>query len=134
MAGVQVPIILAEPSSKGGYGFSPLGTANFYFSAWIGALIGVAYGILVNDRMPIWLQKRNGGTWKGEYLLYPTWFPGLIVGPIGYGIFGAAVHYGWSWAAFATGETLLVFAAVTSLPPTVSYVIEVWQEYPQEGT
>jgi hypothetical protein len=76
MAGVQVPLILAEPPRKGGYGFSPLATANFYFSAWIGALVGVAYGILLNDRLPIWLKKRNGGVWKGEYLLSPSILPG----------------------------------------------------------
>ncbi|KAF2486420.1 hypothetical protein BDY17DRAFT_351323 [Neohortaea acidophila] len=119
MAGVQLPLILQLPVSQGGYKFAPLEVANFYFAAWIGAILGV---------------KRNGGVWHGEYRLYPSWIPGLIVGPIGYGVFGAAVQSHWHWIVVAVGECMLVFSAVASLPPTVNYIIEIWKHSsdPQE--
>lgn len=117
MAGVQVPLILQSSIAQGGYGFGPLATSNFYFCAWVGAILGVVYGILLNDRFPLWLQKRNDGVWHGEYRLYPSILPGLLIGPIGYGVFGAAVYYHWHWIVVAVGECMLVFSAVSSLPP-----------------
>ncbi|KAK4493594.1 hypothetical protein PRZ48_015261 [Zasmidium cellare] len=132
MVGVQIPLILAEPPSQGGYAFSPLGVSNFYFSAWIGALAGVTYGILVNDRIPRLLQKRNNGVWHVEYRLHSAWFPSLIVGPLGCGIFGAALHYHWHYLVLALAEVFIVFAAVAAVPPQTNYIIEIWKAYPQE--
>ncbi|KAF7185563.1 Efflux pump radE [Pseudocercospora fuligena] len=132
MVGVQIPIILSEPPSQGGYGFSPLGVSNFYFSAWIGALFGVAYGILVNDRFPKLLQKRNSGIWRVEYRLHCAWLPSLVVGPIGCGIFGAALLYHWHYIVLALAEVFIVFAAVAAVPPQTNYIIEIWKSHPQE--
>lgn len=132
MAGVQVPIILQTPVAEGGYGFSPLGTSNFYFTAWLGAILGVVYGFAVNDRLPLWLAKRNGGVWRVEYRLHTAWFPSLFIGPIGYGLFGAANYYHTHWIVMAIGECFIVFAAVTSVPPAMNYIIEIWKHYPQE--
>jgi hypothetical protein len=130
MAGVQVPIILQTPVAEGRYGFSPLGTSNFYFTAWLGAILGVVYGFTVNDRLPLWLAKRNGGIWRVEYRLHTAWFPSLFIGPIGYGLFGAANYYHTHWIVMAIGECFIVFAAVTSVPPAMNYIIEIWKHYP----
>lgn len=132
MVGVQIPIILTETPEMGGYSFSSLGVANFYFSAWVGALFGVAYGVLVNDRLPKWLQKRNNGIWHVEYRLHTAWFPSLIVGPIGCGLFGAALYHHWHYIILAVAEVFIVFAAVAAVPPQTNYIIEIWKTFPQE--
>lgn len=132
MIGVQIPIILSEPVSAGGYAFSPLGVSNFYFSAWIGALFAVGYGVLLNDRLPKYLQKRNNGVWRVEYRLHTAWLPSLIIGPIGCGLFGAALKYHWHYIILAVAEVFIVFAAVAAVPPQTNYIIEIWKAYPQE--
>lgn len=131
MAGVQIPLILGEPMQKGGYAFSPLGVSNFYFSAWIGALFGVAYGVLLNDRLPALLQKRNHGVWHVEYRLHTAWLPSLIVGPIGCGVFGAVLNYHWRYIILAVAESFIVFAAVAAVPPQTNYIIEIWKAQTQ---
>lgn len=131
MAGVQIPVILAEPKPLG-FGFNSQQTAFFYFSAWVGALAGVFYGILLNDRIPQLLSRRNKGIWKSEFHLHTAWLPGLIIGPTGCGLFGAAVYYQMHWIVMAVGEAFIVFAAVCSVPAGVNYVIEQFRGHPQE--
>lgn len=135
MAGVQAPILLQEPydpPSSLGYGFSPEDTSFWYFSAWLGALLAVAYGLLVNDRLPMWFYHRNNRIWRSEYRLQTAWLPGLFLGPIGCGLFGAAVSYHLHPGIMALGEFLIVFAAVACVPPTMNYIIEAFHHYPQE--
>lgn len=130
--GAQIPIIVFEPLEAGGYGFSPVGVSNFSFSAWVGALAGVVYGILVNGRIPQLLQKRNNGIWRVEYRLHAAWLPSLIVGPIGCGLFGAALHNHWHYMILAVAEVFIIFAAVACVPPQTNYIIEIWKGSPQE--
>lgn len=132
MAGVQIPIILVAPRDQGGFGFSSNATGYFYFSAWIGALIGVGYGVLINDRLPLWIKKRRGGVWHPEYRLHTAWFPGLVVAPIGLGLFGASVFYHLHFMALAVAEAMIVFGATACIPPAINYVIEVYKSHPQE--
>ncbi|ETS87266.1 hypothetical protein PFICI_01094 [Pestalotiopsis fici W106-1] len=132
MAGVQIPIILVTPRNMGGFGFSSNATGYFYFSAWIGSLIGVGYGILINDRLPLWIKTRRRGIWHPEYRLHTAWFPGLIVEPIGLGLFGAAVFYHLHYMVLAVAEGMIVFGATACISPAVNYVIEVFKSHPQE--
>ncbi|KAI1851822.1 hypothetical protein JX265_013179 [Neoarthrinium moseri] len=132
MAGVQVPIILDSPPSEQGFGFTSQATGYFYFSAWVGALIGVAYGILINDRLPLWIKHRRHGLWHPEYQLHTAWFPGLVVEPIGVGLFGAAVYYHLHYMVLAVAEAMIVFGATACISPAVNYVIEVFKSHPQE--
>lgn len=135
MAGVQAPILLQEPYDPPlsmGYGFSPQETSFWYFSAWAGALLAVGYGLLVNDRLPRRMHHGRGGAWRPEDRLHTAWLPGLVLGPLGCGLFGAGVHYHLHVAVLALGECLIVFAAVASVPPTMGYTIEVFPHYAQE--
>lgn len=138
MAGVQAPILLQtpyDPPSSLGYGFDPQQTSFWYFSAWIGALLAVGYGLLVNDRLPMWFYHRSNSPsriWRSEYRLQTAWLPGLVLGPVGCGLFGAGVFYHLHVAVMALGECLIVFAAVASVPPSMNYIIEHFKHYPQE--
>ena len=66
----------------GGYGFGPLANANMTFSQWIGIAIGEIYGLLFNDRLPLWRCRRNGGIWWPEFRLYPLLGPSVILLPV----------------------------------------------------
>lgn len=135
MAGVQAPILLQEPFDPPislGYGFDPQETSYWYFSAWIGAILAVGYGLLVNDWLPLWFYKRNNSVWQPEYRLQTAWLPGLILGPVGCGLFSASVFYHLHVGVLALGECLIVFAAVASVPPGMNYLVEVFKLYNQE--
>ena len=62
------------------------------FAQWAALVLCQVCGILLNDRVPLWISGRRGGAWHLEYRLYPI----LIVAaasPIGFGIFGAGIQY-----------------------------------------
>ncbi|PVH78219.1 hypothetical protein DL98DRAFT_534080 [Cadophora sp. DSE1049] len=115
MVGIQIPLILSTPAAMGGYGFSPLGVSNFYFSAWIGALFAVIYGILVNDNIPKLLQRSNNSACHVEYRLHSAWFPALIVEPIGCGLFSATLLHHWHYVILGLAEVFIVSAVVASV-------------------
>lgn len=136
MAGVQAPILLQEPFDPPatlGYGFDPQETSYWYFSAWIGAILAVGYGLVVNDRLPLWFyHRRLASGWRPEYRLQTAWLPGLVLGPVGCGLFGAGVFYHLHVGVLALGECLIVFAAVASVPPGMNYLVEVFGAHNQE--
>ena len=54
-----LPVFLQRSVEVGGYGFNPLQYAAFTFSAWIGAICAEIYGVALNDRLPIWMCRRQ---------------------------------------------------------------------------
>ena len=107
----MVSIFLQSPEKEGGYGFTPNENAECVypckksdfgstthgkrpvnFSQWAGLLVCQICGMLLNDRVPLWISRRSGGAWHLEYRLYPI----LLIAaasPIGFGIFGAGIQY-----------------------------------------
>lgn len=128
----QLAIFLQEPPQLGGYGFTPQQNAFFLFSIWIGIFVAQAWGQLFSDRIPMWLCKRRGGTWVPEFRLHTLWIPGLIVMPVGLGIFGAALQYHLHYMVLALGAFLITVAATVSVPVSVNYVVESFKRNPQE--
>lgn len=84
----------------------------------------VVYGQLVSDRLPLWVCARNGGTWKPEYRLHALWIPGLICGPIGFGLFGAGLFYHLHWSVLVVAQIFATFGALACTPITVNYLCE----------
>ena len=85
-------------------------------------LLGLIYGQLVSDRIPLWLTARNGGTWKPEYRLHALWLTSFILMPIGLGLVGAALQYRLHWMVFALGQVFVTIGSLVSIPVTVKYV------------
>ena len=113
------------------YMFTPQRNAFFYFASWAGALLAVAYGTTLNDRIPMYFSHRSGA-WHPEYRLYTAWIPGLFAAPIGCGLFGAAVYYHLHYMVLALGTFFIAFAGVASVPVLINYVVECFRHYPQE--
>lgn len=83
------------------------------------------YGHLVVDRFALYLCKRfNKGAWKPEYRLHSLWVPGLILMPVGLGVFGASLHKHYHPVVLALGMFGLVSAAVVAVPVLDTYVVE----------
>ena len=62
------------------------------FAQWAGLILCQICGVLLNDRVPLWMSRRRGGAWHLEYRFYPI----LLVAaasPIGFGIFGAGIQH-----------------------------------------
>lgn len=77
------------------------------------------------DRFALYLCKRfNKGAWKPEYRLHSLWVPGLILMPVGVGLFGAALHQHYRPVVLALGLFGLVTASVIAVPVLDTYVVE----------
>ena len=101
------------------------------FALWFGGILAVLYGVVFNDRIPLMLARRRGG-WHPELRLHTSWFPGLIVAPIGLGVLAAGLHHHWHYMVLAVASFLVTFGAVASVPVSLNYVIESFKSYPQE--
>lgn len=120
---ITLSIFLQTPVEAGGYGFTPQQNAFFSFTIWMGIAVAQLYGLVVNDRLPLWICKRWGGLWHPKYRLYPLTLT-MTTEAIGLGVFGAAIqkHYHYMVAAFAV--FLVVFSDTASVAPCNIYLVE----------
>jgi len=102
------------------------------FCSWVALASAQLYGFFVNDRLPLWLCKRRGGTWKPEYPLHSMWIPAFFLPPIGLGLFGAALQYRLHYMVLALGTYLTVFGSMASASVLTNYLIECFTHYPSE--
>ncbi len=86
-----------------------------------------------NDRLPLWICKSRGGTWKPEYRLQCLWIPGLLLLPIGLGIFGASLEYHLHYMVLALGAFLVTVGAMALVPTTTNYVCECFVDHTTEA-
>lgn len=115
-----------------GWGFNIQQTASFSFSIWFGMLAAQLYGVCFNDSIPLKIAAQRGGFWRQEYRLHSLWFPCLIVLPIGLGFCGAALEYHLHYMVLAVGYFLVNFGAVAAVSPTSNYIVECFEDAPQE--
>lgn len=141
---------LLQPTEEHGYGFKLAQLAESKYrcssaaislntnklsvsiSGWIGVLAAVAYTQFVSDRLPLAICKRRGGVWRNEYRLQCMWLPGLIVLPIGLGLFGAAVKYHWSPALLALSYFMTTAGSCGTTSIITNYLIECFIDLPAE--
>ncbi|KAA8642053.1 hypothetical protein EYZ11_005592 [Aspergillus tanneri] len=124
---------LQPPEEAGGYGFSSLQMAFFTMTAWVGIIGAQVFGFFFNDKIPLWLAKRRGGTWHTEYRLANTILPSVIL-PIGLGIYGAGLEYHLHFMVLALGSFLIWFGALLALPVCYNYIIECFLNNPVEAS
>jgi hypothetical protein len=95
------------------------------FTSWIAIIVAEIYGHLVVDRFALYMCKRfNKGMWKPEYRLHSLWVPGLILMPVGLGLFGASLHRHYHPVVLALGLFGIVSSAVIAVPVLDTYVVE----------
>lgn len=124
---------VVPPPEAGGYGFSPLQIACFTFTAWIGMVAAQVYGYFFNDKVPLWLARRRGGTWHTEYRLANTLLPSIVM-PIAMGIYGAGLQYHLNYMVLALGSFLIWFSALLALPVCYNYIVECFLHHPVEAS
>ncbi|KAH8807750.1 major facilitator superfamily domain-containing protein [Xylogone sp. PMI_703] len=120
----DLSVYLQNPVEEGGYGFTPYQNAYFSFAQWVGVLASQVYGHFINDRLPLWICSRRGGTWKPEYRLNTLWFPSLIILPASLGLLGASLYYHLHYMVLALAVCLQVYASVIGVASCTSYVVE----------
>lgn len=94
------------------------------FCLWFGILAAQFYGHFANDRIPLWICRRNDGIWQPEYRLHTLWLPGLVVLPIALGLYGVSLEYHLHYMGLALANFLGGFATNAIIRVTVNYVIE----------
>ncbi|KAI9694493.1 MAG: hypothetical protein M1822_000109 [Bathelium mastoideum] len=124
--------IFLQSPYPAGYGFNPQQNAGFLFALWMGAFAAQTWGILVNDRLPLWIAKQRGGHWRPEYRLHSLWFPGLFILPVGLGIFGVALQYHLHYMVLALGAFLSIFGSNSVMTVPINYLVETFPQNPQE--
>lgn len=97
------------------------------FCPWFGILAGQFYGHFANDRIPLWIGRRNGGIWQPEYRLHTPWLPGLVALPI------ASLDYHLHYMVLAVANFLGAFATNAIIPMTVNYITECFEEHASES-
>ena len=135
----------------GGYGFTPAQNAEckscptyprsyvrsnshtVLFCLWFGVIVAQLYGHFANDRIPLWICRRNGGIWQPEFRLHTLWLPGFLVLPMALGLYGASLQYHLHYMVLALANFLGGFATNALIPVTVNYVIECFQGHASES-
>ncbi|PVH69197.1 MFS general substrate transporter [Cadophora sp. DSE1049] len=126
-------VYLQSPGEAGGYGFSPLQNALFTFSSWAGIACAQIYGLLFNDRIPIWVCKRFGkGVWKPEYRLHTLWAMILFMFPTGMGLYAASLQYHLHYMVLALAQFLMFWGGSAAVPTIVNYVVECFGDHGNE--
>jgi hypothetical protein len=125
-------VFLQSPTEVGGYAFTPIQNAEFTFCQWIAFICAETYGLLLNDRVPLWICKRRGGIWKPEYRLIPLLIPPAIALPTGLIIFGVGLQYHLHYMVLATGLFLVTFADMSVVPVLNNYVAESFTRHSTE--
>ena len=133
MQASTLAVYLEPPSDHGGYGFSSSRLAFFTMTAWVGMIGAQIYGYFFNDKTPLWVARRRGGTWHTEYRLANNLLPMLLL-PIGLGIWGAGLEYHLHFMVLALASFLIWFGALLSLPVCYNYIIECFLSNPVEAS
>ena len=108
---IELSIFLQEPykpdEDSFGYGLSARQTGLFYIALWLGMLSGQAYGVALNDRLPLYMWRRSSRsgttTWRPEYRLHIAWIPGVMIS-VGIGLVGASLQNHYHFMVLALGS------------------------------
>ncbi|KAA8646338.1 uncharacterized protein ATNIH1004_007765 [Aspergillus tanneri] len=126
-------VFLQTPKEEGGYGFSPLQVSCFTFTNWVALFAAQVYGILLNDRIPIWFCRRfRRGMWEPEIRLFPVLLVPMVLLPVSLGLFGAGLQYHLHFMVLALAVFLGGFCENILIPVTINYVVECFTDYAEE--
>lgn len=121
---LTLALFLQTPIDQGGYGFTPGQNGTFTFTTWVAVAVAQIYTHFVNDRVPLALCRRFGGTWHPEYRLYALVFPMLFACVTGLAVFGETVHHHWNAIILGFAVFLIFFADIATISPCNTYVVE----------
>lgn len=128
-------VFLQTPTMAGGYGFSPLQVSCFTFAQWLSVFLAEFFGMLSNDRIPLWFCRHYGnGVWKPENRLYPLLLLPAVVLPIGLGLFGATLQHHLHYMVLALAIVLINFCEIILVPVIINYVVECFTDHAAEVT
>lgn len=84
------------------YQFKPYQSGLCFIAAFIGSLIGIAFGGILTDKIADFFTRRNGGLREPEMRL-PAIFPSMICGPLALLLYGVGIDNKLHWMVPALG-------------------------------
>ncbi|KAK9378781.1 MFS general substrate transporter [Kockiozyma suomiensis] len=109
------------------YNFSSSQVGLTYISPLIGCCIGAIWGGEINDRICIWLARRNHGFRESEFRLYAA-AALCIIPPGGMFVWGVGVYNQVHWFGLVFSMSMLGFAMSTAGAIVLSYMIDSYKE------
>jgi len=97
-------------------------------------MVGLLYGHLCSDKIPLLLAARNKGVWKPEYRLHALWPTNFVLMPLGLGLVGVALQHRSHWIVMAIAQFFVTIGSLVSIPITVNYICECFRTHTTEAT
>ncbi|KAG5355550.1 putative MFS-type transporter [Yarrowia sp. C11] len=119
MAATTVASAFAEPP----YNFSSAAIGNVNIAPFIGMALGSIYGGWFNDKMIIWMARRNGGVYEPEMRLWSL-IPANITLTIGLLLFGIPTAHGVHWMVPTLGFAIIMFGFGSSGAIVLTYLLD----------
>ncbi|KAJ5995789.1 hypothetical protein N7481_002766 [Penicillium waksmanii] len=112
-----------SPAFNTAYGFEAWQSGLCFFSAIIGALIGVFLGGHFSDWVADYFTRRNGGIREPEMRL-PAIMIGTITGPLALALYGCGIHWKMHWIVPTIGIGLINFTITQATNVSLVYTID----------
>ena len=124
---VNASIFTVEP-----YNFSVSQTGLISVSPFIFTLLGEVISGPLNDRITVWLARKNHGIYEPEFRLPLIILP-LVIGTAGFYGFGATIHYQthWSGPVLCFGLANMALACLNA--SVFPYVLDAHNELSEEA-
>ncbi|EAT77026.2 hypothetical protein SNOG_15651 [Parastagonospora nodorum SN15] len=122
LTSVQAIYLLQPPYNFGSEGVGLMNVAPF-----VGACIGFFFGGYFNDKLIVWLSKRNGGIYEPEQRLWVS-LPSIVLLPGSIIMFGVGLSHGAHWAVLAVAFGIFGFNFLLVNDIALAYVTDCYQE------
>ncbi|KAJ3497067.1 hypothetical protein NLG97_g2186 [Lecanicillium saksenae] len=109
------------------YNFSSVGVGLLNIPILIGCVLGGYFSGQLSDFSIKRLARRNGGLYEPEMRLWLA-FPGIIITPAGYFMFGLTLAKGMSWPIPAVGLAIYGFGSTVLGNITLLYLLDSYRD------
>ncbi|KAG5354808.1 putative MFS-type transporter [Yarrowia sp. B02] len=117
---------VASAFAEAPYNFTSAAIGNVNISPFIGMALGSIYGGWFNDKMIIWMSKRNGGVYEPEMRLWGL-IPANITLTIGLFLFGIPIAHGVHWMVPTLGFAIIMFGFGSSGAIVLTYLLDCYK-------
>ncbi|KIH89346.1 cycloheximide resistance protein [Sporothrix brasiliensis 5110] len=129
---VVFSVVNAGIFTEAPYNFSVSQTGLISLSPFVFTLLGEAISGPLNDRITVWLARKNGGIYEPEFRLPLVVMP-LVIGAVGFYGFGITIHYQTHWSGPVLCFGLANMAVACLNASVFPYILDAHNELSEEA-